>query len=86
VVPSAAGAVVLVPFPFFDSSRSNLRAVPLDNADFQVGSLRVKSYARPGKLFTANQQLIVSQAWAAHGRVVHAGFGCCGGIAPILSP
>jgi PemK-like, MazF-like toxin of type II toxin-antitoxin system len=89
VVPSAAGAVVLVPFPFSDLSRSklrpavvladagrgdwilcqitskpyaDLRAVPLDNSDFQAGSLRVKSYARPGKLFTANQQLIVSQA------------------------
>jgi mRNA interferase MazF len=89
VVPSAAGAVVLVPFPFSDLSRSKLRpavaladagrgdwilcqitsrpyadvrAVPLDNPDFQTGSLRVKSYARPGKLFTANQQLILSQA------------------------
>jgi mRNA interferase MazF len=41
---------------------SDVRAVPLDNADFQAGSLRVKSYARPGKLFTANQQLMVSQA------------------------
>jgi mRNA interferase MazF len=37
------------------------RAIPLDDADFQVGSLRIKSYARPGKLFTANHQLIVSQ-------------------------
>ena len=89
MVPSAAGAVVLVPFPFSDLSRSKLRpavvladagrgdwilcqitskpyadphAVSLDHADFQVGSLRIKSYARPGKLFTANQQLIVSQA------------------------
>lgn len=89
MVPSAAGAVVLVPFPFSDLSRSKLRpavvladvgrgdwilcqvtskpyadlhAVPLDNADFQVGSLRVKSYARPGKLFTANHQLFVSEA------------------------
>jgi mRNA interferase MazF len=43
-------------------SYADLRAVSLDNADFQTGSLRVKSYARPGKLFTANQQLIMSQA------------------------
>jgi mRNA interferase MazF len=38
------------------------RAVPFDNADFRTGSLQLKSYARPGKPFTANQQLIVSQA------------------------
>lgn len=89
MVPSAAGAVVLVPFPFSELSRSKLRpavvladayrgdwilcritskpyadprSVPLDNADFQTGSLRIKSHARPGKLFTANRQLIVSQA------------------------
>ena len=89
MVPSAAGAVVLVPFPFSDLSHSKLRpvvvladagrgdwilcqitsktyadarAVPIENADFQRGSLRLQSYARPGKLFTAHQQLIVAEA------------------------
>jgi mRNA interferase MazF len=38
------------------------RAVMLDEADFEVGSLRVKSYARPGKLFTASENLMASQA------------------------
>jgi mRNA interferase MazF len=33
-------------------------AVPLTADDFRVGSLRVTSYARPGKLFTANRSLI----------------------------
>ena len=33
----------------------------LDDASFVTGSLRVTSYARPGKLFTANRDLIVSQ-------------------------
>ena len=33
----------------------------LDNADFVSGSLRVVSYARPGKLFTANDSLIASE-------------------------
>jgi mRNA interferase MazF len=34
------------------------RAVKLANKDFGSGSLRVTSYARPGKLFTANESLI----------------------------
>lgn len=34
------------------------RAVELTNASFSNGSLRITSYARPAKLFTANQSLI----------------------------
>lgn len=34
------------------------RAVTLAQKDFQSGSLRVTSYARPGKLFTANGSLV----------------------------
>lgn len=37
------------------------RAVELDDASFAKGSLRVVSYARPGKLFTANRSLMVRQ-------------------------
>ncbi|MFV1975647.1 MAG: type II toxin-antitoxin system PemK/MazF family toxin [Candidatus Scalindua sp.] len=37
------------------------KAVELSNQDFQIGSLRVTSFARPGKLFTANDSLIVSE-------------------------
>ena len=33
----------------------------MENTDFRGGSLRVVSYARPGKLFTANQELLVSE-------------------------
>ena len=36
-------------------------AVELTNASFSTGSLRVVSYARPGKLFTANNSLLVSR-------------------------
>ena len=36
-------------------------AVRLANEDFSRGSLRVESYARPGKLFTASQELLVSE-------------------------
>ena len=88
MVPSSAGAVVMVPFPFSDLSRTklrpavvladagrddwilcqitsnpyaDLRAVQLDSIDFAQGSLQVISYARPGKLFTANISLIASE-------------------------
>lgn len=40
---------------------SDARTITLSDKDFRTGSLRVKSYARPGKLFTANTELIVSQ-------------------------
>jgi len=43
------------------SPYSDARAVKLTNSDFQEGSLRVVSYARPGKLFTASQELLVSE-------------------------
>ena len=33
------------------------KAVELSNQDFQTGSLRVTSFARPGKLFYRKQQL-----------------------------
>ncbi len=39
--------------PYGDSS-----SIPLTRQDFRQGALRVTSYARPGKLFTANQSLI----------------------------
>ncbi len=34
-------------------------AVPLEAADFATGGLRVASYVRPGKLFTASSGLMV---------------------------
>jgi mRNA interferase MazF len=37
------------------------RAIRLEDTSFSTGSLRVLSYARPGKLFTANRDLIVSE-------------------------
>lgn len=37
---------------------SDPRALTLTEKDFKSGSLRVTSYARPGKLFTANESLI----------------------------
>jgi mRNA interferase MazF len=89
MVPSAAGAVVLVPFPFSDLTQAVLRpavaladvgrgdwilcqvtsnaygdplAESLNSSDFQVGSLHRASFARPGKLFTANHRVITAAA------------------------
>jgi len=42
----------------------DVRAIELNDDSFQTGSLRVVSYVRPGKLFTANQSLIVAQVGA----------------------
>jgi mRNA interferase MazF len=88
MVVSAAGAIVLVPFPFSDLSQTKLRpalvlavvglgdailcqitsqrygdrrAIALANSDMSSGSLRVSSFVRPGKLFTANQGLMVRE-------------------------
>ena len=38
------------------------RAIMLTSASFGTGTLPVTSYARPGKLFTANAALMVAQA------------------------
>ena len=43
--------------PYADSA-----AVVLESGDFQRGSLQVTSYARPGKLFTASDDLVESVA------------------------
>jgi mRNA interferase MazF len=82
---SAAGEIVLVPFPFSDLSATKVRpairladagrgdwilcqvtsnpygdpdAIPLATSDFSRGAMQVSSFARPGKLFTANASLI----------------------------
>jgi mRNA interferase MazF len=88
VVAPAAGAVVLVRFPFSDLSEFKLRpavvladagrgdcvlcqitskpygdarALQLEQSAFASGSLRVTSYVRPGKLFTASGELITEE-------------------------
>src|SRR5437870_1395527 len=37
------------------------RSILLNESSFDQGSLRVESYVRPGKLFTAHQSLIISE-------------------------
>ena len=43
--------------PYGDS-----RAILLNDSGFESGSLRVESYVRPAKLFTAHHTLVVSEA------------------------
>lgn len=54
----------------------DLRAVELTSADFSTGGLRITSYARPGKLFTAHASLITVEVGrlypAARARIVTA--------------
>ncbi|HEY1662768.1 MAG TPA: type II toxin-antitoxin system PemK/MazF family toxin [Verrucomicrobiae bacterium] len=38
------------------------KAIALVDSDFARGSLRLASYVRPGKLFTANSSLVANQA------------------------
>jgi mRNA interferase MazF len=45
-------------------SYGDARAVCLADEDFERGSLRVVSYARPAKLFTAHESLFVFEAGA----------------------
>jgi len=42
----------------------DVAAIELGEASFASGSLRITSYARPAKLFTANQSLITSRVGA----------------------
>jgi len=40
------------------------RGIPIAAADFLHGSLRITSFARPGKLFTAHTSLVAGQIGA----------------------
>jgi mRNA interferase MazF len=48
------------------SPYSDSRAVQVDDADFRTGSLRITSYARPTKLFTAHHTLITAEVGVLH--------------------
>jgi mRNA interferase MazF len=45
---------------------SDSRAIQMTDADFDTGSLRITSYARPAKLFTAHRSLIASEVGNLH--------------------
>jgi mRNA interferase MazF len=76
VVLTAAGLGDWVLCQVTSSTYGDPRAVFLTAADFASGGLRVGSYARPGRLFTASEDLIAAHAGTltdeAFGRVLDA--------------
>ena len=58
VVLAEAGRGDWVLCQITSKSYGDPHAVPLDISDFARGSLRIASYARPGKLFTAHATLV----------------------------
>ncbi|MBI3665762.1 MAG: type II toxin-antitoxin system PemK/MazF family toxin [Acidobacteria bacterium] len=61
VVPADAGRGGWTLCQVTSKSYGDAQAIRLEDASFATGSLRVTSYARPGKLFTASRDLIVAQ-------------------------
>lgn len=61
VVLADAGRGDLILCQVTSKPYGDIRAIKLEDSSFSTGSLRVLSYARPGKLFTANQDLILSE-------------------------
>lgn len=61
VVLAAAGRGDWILCQITSNPYGDEQAVELTETCFASGSLRVTSYARPGKLFTANRDLIIDQ-------------------------
>jgi mRNA interferase MazF len=61
VVLDDAGKGDYVLFQITNNVYSDSRAIEIKNNSFASGSLRVVSYARPSKLFTASHSLLVAQ-------------------------
>ncbi len=61
VVLAAAGRGDWVLCQITSSPYADPHAVELNVTDFASGALKFTSYARPGKLFTANERLITAQ-------------------------
>ena len=61
VVLAEAGRGDWVLCQITSKSYGDARAIRLDAEDFDSGGLRITSYARPGKLFTAHANLVAGQ-------------------------
>jgi mRNA interferase MazF len=61
VVLAEAGRGDWILFQVTSKSYGDARAIRPEDLCFATGSLRVTSYARPGKLFTANRNLMVAE-------------------------
>ncbi len=62
VVLASAGQGDWILCQVTSKSYADTRAVTLTGGDFEKGSLRLTSYARPTKLFTAHESLFVNEA------------------------
>jgi mRNA interferase MazF len=62
IVLAAAGRGDWILCQVTSNAYSDPLAIQLDPSDLASGSLRAASCARPGKLFTANERLIVYEA------------------------
>jgi PemK-like, MazF-like toxin of type II toxin-antitoxin system len=83
VVLAAAGRDDFVLCQITSNSYSDPLAIALSNADFATGGLLAASFARPGKLFTANSSLIFRQV----GQLQHAAFTrLLDGVITLLNP
>ena len=76
VVLAAAGGSDWVLCQVTSNPYGDSRAVPITQASFSSGGLSRESFARPGKLFTANESIFVRQAGvltpAAHRSILEA--------------
>ena len=61
IVLAAAGRDDWILCQIISTPYGDPRAIPFVDTDFASGSLHVASYARPGKLFTANRSLMVTR-------------------------
>jgi len=87
VVLATAGRGDFVLCQITSNSYADPLAIPLFSEDFESGSLRHTSFARPGKLFTANISLVAGHVGvlttASHAKLIEAVVGLLrGGIAP----
>ena len=62
VVVASAGRGDWILCQITSNPYSDFNSIPLDSKDFVQGGLQIRSYARPAKLFTANESLIISAA------------------------
>lgn len=61
IVLAAAGRSDWVLCQVTSNPFADPRAIRIEQSDFSAGSLQKASYARPGKLFTANAALMVTE-------------------------
>lgn len=62
VIVAGAGRGDWILSQIISNAYADPHSIPIDSEDFLEGGLQIRSYARPAKLFTANESLIISKA------------------------